>query len=280
MKSFDKAITQDLDVEGYNLRYYRAGKGDTVLLIHGITSYSFIWADVFETLSQAYDVIAVDLFGCGHSDKTLMIDHSLKNHARLLWKFLDQLNVDKLHLVGHDVGGGISQIMMVSALQRVYSLSLINSVAYDFWPVQPITAMRTPVIRQLAMATLDLGVFRMMISKGLYHKEKLDRALMETFNLPMQTKEGRKAFLHFARCLDNQNLLEIEEQLREAHCPVLIVRGDHDIYLSSSISEKLHSELPNNQLKRLDTAAHFAMLDEPEQLIQAIQNFIKIVPND
>lgn len=275
MKSLDKNLAKDLAVEGNNLRYYRSGKGDTVLLIHGITTYSFIWGDVFETLSKEYDVIAVDLFGCGLSDKTLQIDHSLKNHARLLWNFLDLLDVEKVHLVGHDVGGGITQIMMVSAPERMHTVTLLNSVAYDFWPVQPITAMRTPIIRQLAMATLDMGVFRMMISGGMYHKEKVDKAMMETFNVPMQSKEGRKAFLHFARCLDNQNLLEIEHKLRGTACPVLIIRGDNDIYLSSSISEKLHSEIPGSRLQRISSAGHFAMLDEPDLVSEAIQNFMK-----
>ncbi len=280
MKSFDQARAQDIEVEGYKLRYYRAGQGEAVLLIHGITSYSFIWGEVFETLSKQYDVIAVDLFGCGHSEKTLDIDHSLKNHARLLWNFLDQLHVDQLHLVGHDVGGGITQIMMVSAPKRIHTVTLINSVAYDFWPVQPIIAMRTPVIRQMAMATLDMGVFRMMITKGMYHKEKVDKELMETFNLPMQTKEGRKAFLNFARCLNNQNLLEIEEQLRETEKPVLIIRGDNDIYLSSSISEKLHNDIPNSRLIRISKAAHFAMLDEPDLVAEEILNFMKPLSND
>jgi 2-hydroxymuconate-semialdehyde hydrolase len=280
MKSFANTIAHDLKVEGHPMRYYRAGKGDPVLLIHGITSYSFIWGDVFDILSEKYDVIAVDLFGCGHSEKTLEIDHSLKNHARLLWIFLDQLEVNKLHLVGHDVGGGIAQIMMVSAPGRIHTITLVNSVAYDFWPVQPITAMRTPVIRQMAMASLDIGLFRMLITKGMYHKEKVDNTLMEAFNLPMHTREGRKAFLHFAKCLNNQNLLEIEQELRDSDCAVLIVRGDNDIYLSSSISEKLHAELPKSKLIRISSAGHYAMVDEPEEIAVAVQNFMSNYSHD
>lgn len=274
MKGINKDNGYDCAISGYNLRYYRAGKGETVLLIHGITTYSFIWADVFEALSQQYDVIAVDLFGCGHSDKTLLLDHSLKNHARLLWKFLDQLNVNLLHIVGHDVGGGITQIMLVSEPQKVLSVTLVNSVAYNFWPVQPIVAMRTPIIRQLAMASLDIGMFRMLITRGVFHKGKVDKDMMEKFNVPMQTKEGRKAFLHFASCLNNQNLIDIEQQLRDVTCPVLIMRGEADIYLSSSICEKLHSEITTSQLIRIPTAGHYAMLDEPGLLSESIQSFL------
>jgi pimeloyl-ACP methyl ester carboxylesterase len=279
MKIYDRAIANDIDVAGHDMRYYRAGEGQTILLVHGITTYSFIWTEVFETLSKQYDVIAVDLFGCGHSDKTLLVNHSLKSHAKILLRFLDQLKVDKAHIVGHDVGGGIAQIMMVSAPQRCLTVALVNSVAYDFWPVQPIIAMRTPIIRQMAMATLDIGLFRMLIARGMYHKERVDKAMMEAFNVPLLTKEGRKAFLHFAKCLNNDDLLEIEYKLRETTCPVLIIRGDNDIYLSSSISEKLHSEIPNSQLHRVATAGHFAMLDEPAQVTEVIQRFIKASSN-
>lgn len=276
MKELQENLAKDITLEGYELRYYRGGKGETVLLIHGITTYSFIWTDVFDTLLKEYDVIAVDLFGCGHSHKSLQIDHSLKNHARLLWLFLDQLKVRRVHLVGHDVGGGITQIMMVAAPDRVRTATLINSVAYDFWPVQPITTMRTPIVRQLAMASLDVGVFRMIIARGMYHKDKVNKALIDTFNIPLQTKEGRKAFLHFAKCLDNENLLEIEHQLRNVDLPVLIIRAEHDIYLSSSISEKLFNEIPDSKLQRISSAGHFAMLDEPEQLTEEITSFMKL----
>jgi len=126
------------------------------------------------------------------------------------------------------------------------------------------------------MASLDIGVFRMIIARGLFHKDKVNKDLIETFNLPLKSKEGRKAFLHFARCLDNENLLEIEQQLRDIDFPVLIIRGKQDIYLSSSISDKLFSEIPDSKLYLISNAGHFAMLDEPGQVSEALANFMKV----
>lgn len=266
-----------MEVAGCRMAYHRQGAGDTILLVHGITTYAFIWREIVSVLSNHYDVISVDLIGCGDSDKPLNISYAIKDHAEYLKLFTDQLGIDRFHFVGHDLGGGIGQIFAVSYPEMLRSLTLINSVAYDFWPVQPITAMRTPIVRQLMMSTFDLGAFRLIVQHGIYHKGRVTDELMALFNAPMQISEGRKAFLHFARCLDNHNLTDIEQQLRQLDMPVLIVRGDADSFLSPAIAEKLHSEITDSRLERIATAGHFIQIDEPEWLSQQILSFVRQV---
>jgi len=156
----------------------------------------------------------------------------------------------------------------------LYDLVVANTVAYDFWPVQPITALRTPIMRQLLMATFDFGTFRIVVKRGLYHKERLTEELMECFMAPMNTTDGRKAFLHFARCLDNHNLTSIADELRDLEVPTLILRGDHDPYLSATISEKLHREIPGSRFEHIATASHFIQIDEPEWLVDHVLAFV------
>jgi len=256
------------------MAYHRHGVGETILLLHGITTYSFIWRNVTPLFSSNYDVIAVDLIGCGESDKPLDISYAIKDHSEYLKAFVDQLGIEHFHFVGHDLGGGIGQIFAVSYPDILDSLTLVNSVAYDFWPVQPITAMRTPIVRQLMMSTFDLGAFRLIVQHGIYHKHNVTDELMDMFNKPMSTSEGRKAFLHFARCLDNHNLTDIEQKLRQLDLPVLIVRGDADSFLSPAIAEKLHSEISHSRLERIATAGHFIQEDEAAWLAQQIISFL------
>jgi len=152
-------------------------------------------------------------------------------------------------------------------------MTLLNTVGYDFWPVQPITALRTPIVRQFMMATFDLGTFRLVVKRGLYHKELLTPELMEDFTMPMQTSQGRQAFMHFARCLDNHNLTDIAEDLRHLEMPVQIIRGDADPYLSAAISDKLHAEIPGSVLEHIRTASHFAQVDEPGLVADLVRSF-------
>lgn len=262
-------------VEGGRLAYRRSGAGDVVLLVHGITTYSFIWRRVMPLLVAAgYDVIAVDLLGCGDSDKPLDLSYSLTAHAGYLEAFLAALGVGKVHFVGHDLGGGIAQIFAVRHPERLHSLALVNAVAHDFWPVQPIVAMRTPIIRQIMMAAVDAGALKLIVKRGLFHKERLAPELMELFMKPLRTSEGRKAFLHFAQCLDNRDLVDIAPELRRLALPVLIVRGDADVYLNSGIAERLHAEIPGSRLERIATGGHFIQEDEPDQLARLIADFV------
>jgi pimeloyl-ACP methyl ester carboxylesterase len=255
------------------IAYFAKGKGQPVLLVHGITTYSFIWRKIVPLLEKEYQVLGIDLPGCGASSKGVEKAFSIKNHAFLLNDFLEKTGIKKIHLVGHDVGGGVAQIFAVSFPEKLFSITLINSVAYDFWPVQPIIAMRTPIIRQLAMATLDKGALRMVVRRGLYHKKNLTKELLNDFWEPMKTKEGRKAFLHFAASLDNNELLEIEEKLHQLQLPVLVIRGDADPYLSAAISEKLAKNIPKAKLIRIPTGSHFMQEDEPEYIAKELKVF-------
>ncbi|MBS2209770.1 alpha/beta hydrolase [Carboxylicivirga mesophila] len=272
----NKKNRHSIIIQNHELVYYRIGNGEPLLLVHGITTYSFIWQRVVPFLENRYELIIVDLLGCGDSAKSIDVAFSLKNHAKILAELLEALHINKVHLVGHDVGGGICQIMAVSHAEVALSLTVINTVAYDFWPVQPIISMRTPIIRQLAMASLDLGAFRFIVKRGLYYRERLTNELMNYFWYPMKTSAGRKAFLHFAHCLDNRDLIEIVDDIEHLQIPVLIIRGDKDVYLSKQIAEKLHQSIKGSQLKVVATGGHFIQEDEPAVIARYIDEFISV----
>jgi pimeloyl-ACP methyl ester carboxylesterase len=259
----------------HRLSFLRAGKGAPVLLVHGITTYSFLWRNIIPGLSDAFDVIAPDLLGCGDSDKPLDVSYALRDHADRLRDFIVALGLRRVHYVGHDLGGGIGQILAVRYPDLISSLTMVNTVAYDFWPVQPIIAMRTPIIRQFMMAAVDIGAFTLIVRRGLYHKERATPELMAYFMKPMRTTAGRKAFLHFAHCLDNRDLTSIAAPLRRLRIPVLIVRGDADVYLSPRISERLLQEIAASRLVRVATAGHFIQEDEPTWLTHTVAGFLE-----
>lgn len=259
---------QFINLAGHDMAYKRSGQpqGETMVCVHGITTYSFVWQDVIPYFEQDYNVICIDLLGCGASDMPLDVSYSIQAHAERLHDFLCALNILKLHLLGHDLGGGIAQIFAIQHEPMLKTLTLINTVGYDYWPVQPITALRTPIIRQLLMGALDLGMFKLIIHQGVFHRHKITHALIEQFWQPLRTKEGRKAFMHFARCLDNQDLMMMVEKLKQLSVPTIIFRGDSDPFLTATIAERLHADIANSQLHRIQTASHFLMIDEPEWL--------------
>ncbi len=261
-------------VAGHELSYLRMGAGLAVVFVHGITTNSFIWRRILPRIARSYDVIALDLLGCGESAKPLSESYALRDHAERLAALIPALGLDRAHIVGHDLGGGMAQILAVRHPHLLRSLSLLNTVGYDAWPVQPILALRTPVIRELLMAAVDLGAMRLIVQRGLHHRERADDELMRLFMEPLRTSEGRRAFLHFARCLDNRDLTSIAASLPTLKLPVLIVRGDADPFLSGTISERLHADIPGSRLHHIPTASHFIQEDEPAEVCRLLLDFL------
>lgn len=255
------------------IAYYRAGQGTPVVLVHGITTYSFIWRNLFADLARGHDVVALDLLGCGQSDMPLDVSYALRDHARYLQAFVTALGLPRFHLVGHDLGGGIAQIFAVEHPDRLLDLALVNTVGYDFWPVQPITVMRTPIVRQMLMATLDKGMFRLIVKRGIHNSERVTTELMDLFLAPFKSRAGRQAFLHFARCLDNHDLTSITAPLRSLPLPVLVLRGQEDQYLGAGIAAKLQREIPDCRLVLLPDAGHFCQEDVPALLVSELTAF-------
>ena len=262
------------EIEDFKIAYHRHGQGQPMLLVHGMATYSFIWRNLFPKLSKKFDVIAVDLLGCGDSDKPLGTDYSIAAQTEIIRKFLDKLRIKEVYFIGFDIGGGIGQIFAVKYPERLLKLVLINTVGYDYWPVQPITSMRIPIVRQFAMAVLNFGLFRNLIELGFFHREKVTDELIYLFQKPLRIKSGRDSFLHLASCLDNRQLMDIQENIHGLELPVMIIRGDADIYLSPEISERLHNSIKNSKLERIKTGGFFIQEDEPDILINLIFDFL------
>jgi pimeloyl-ACP methyl ester carboxylesterase len=262
------------DVGDLRIAYRTGGRGESALFLHGITTYSFLWRDVVSLLEGDLTFFAPDLMGCGDSSKPAGADYSLTAQADTILGFMDAAGVGKAHLVGHDIGGGIAQILSVREPERFRTLTLVNTVAYDYWPVQPIVTMRVPLLRHLAMATLDHGVLRMLVSRTFHDKEKVSEELMGHFMRPLRSEEGRQGFLALARALDNSQLMSVSGQLPRLPMPVLIIRGTKDIYLKPIISERLHREIKGSRYECLSTAGHYSPLDDPRGVAALILDFI------
>lgn len=77
-------------------------------MLHGIPTWSYLYNDVIPDLADNYRVIAPDFLGHGWSDKRDRSDRALVTQAKMILRFLDALNLDRVNLVGHDTGGGLS----------------------------------------------------------------------------------------------------------------------------------------------------------------------------
>src|SRR6476646_5161612 len=96
-----------LTLHGQHVAYRDAGRGDVLLLIHGMAGSSSTWRAVLPTLSENYRVVAPDLPGHGESGKPRG-DYSLGAFAAWLRDLLNELEIDRVTVIGQSLGGGVA----------------------------------------------------------------------------------------------------------------------------------------------------------------------------
>ena len=104
---------QNLNFNGHAVRYWTAGQGEPLLLIHGFPTASWDWHYLWAPLAGRYQVIACDMLGFGDSAKPRGHAYSLLEQADLQQALLAHLGVDKpVHLLAHDYGDSVAQELL------------------------------------------------------------------------------------------------------------------------------------------------------------------------
>ncbi len=138
---------QTFDSNGVSIQYTVEGKGEPVVLIHGLHASADInWRapGIIKTLAEKYQVIAMDVRGHGHSGKPEEEGAYGIEMVEDVVRLLDHLKIKKAHVVGYSMGGMIAMKLMTRHPDRVQSAALggmgwmrQGSVLQDFWTIVP-----------------------------------------------------------------------------------------------------------------------------------------------
>lgn len=122
---------QNFSFRGQSIRYWTAGQGEPLLLLHGFPTASWDWHYLWAPLTQRFRVIACDMLGFGDSAKPLDHPYSLLEQADLQQALLAHLGVNQpVHLLAHDYGGSVAQELLArhhEGLADVGSCVFLNS---------------------------------------------------------------------------------------------------------------------------------------------------------
>jgi uncharacterized protein (TIGR00369 family) len=257
-----------------DIAYVRKGQGPPLLLVHGIPSSSYLWRDVIDPLSATFDVLAPDLLGYGDSDKRMDVDLSIAAQARYMVAFMETLGVHQAAAAGHDIGGGVAQLMAVDEPQRVARLILIDSVVHNNWPIADIARLKEPVWDQI-MVNIDLrDGLRKGLEAGMVTEGRVTDELVDEWTRPFQDLGGRRAYLRAARALNNRDLTGRSNHIAEIETPTLILWGANDKFLEPRWAETLKQKLRDSTVEIIDPGGHFLPLDRPDAVVEAVTRFL------
>ena len=261
----EAVIPRELEAAGLRLRYLTLGEGDSVpvLLLHGFGADLNTWMFTQPALADGRQVIALDLPGHGGSGKQL--DRAdAESLAAIVEHALNALGIERLHLVGHSMGGGIAISFAVREPDRVATLTLISSAALGpeinaaFIDGFVRAARRREAIEALNLLVHDPAlVSRTMIEDVLRYK-RLD-------GVP----EALAAFAEEWFPGGRQRVV-LGDAVAVLKLPVQIIWGREDRIIPVAHAEALASRVPVHILEQTGHLPHMEKAGEVNRLIKRL----------
>jgi len=275
--SSDMSAPSYIDV-GKRIAYHRFGHGRSVVLIHGIPTWSYLWRNVIPPLIQnGLEIIAIDLLGYGYSDKPIDVDLGVAAQAELVAAVLRKLNWAGGAIVGHDIGGGVAQLMCANDPQAAELLVLVDTIAYDSFPEPGIARLKDPVWDGILSASgfdLQKGLTK-GFNRGMVHNERITSELIAAYERPFRGVEGRLAYLRAARALRTKDLSARMNEIENLSIPTLIMWGAEDVFQPIHHGARLAAAMPRARFEKIERAGHFLPEDEPAIVVRLIADFVK-----
>jgi len=262
--------------EPVRVAYTDKGSGPPLLLLHGIPTWSFLFHEMIDQLSENFRVIAPDMLGYGYSDLRDCFDRSIEIQADMIESLLAYLGISQAHFVAHDIGGGVAMILADRSPELVRSMVLSNSVAYDSWPIEEMLSLAHP--KNAKMKPEDM---RQLLSKtfevGLSRKERRTSEFEEGIMTPYLEREGIVSMVRNAASLNTNHTTCLTSKLHKLTQPTLFIWGIDDQWQPVSTAERLVNDLPDAQLHRVENCSHWVPQDAPEEFTTATIDFLNSI---
>jgi len=112
-------------IAGCGVRVLRGGRGTPLLFLHGAAGGG-MWLPFMDKLAERFEVIVPDHPGYGQSDRPEWLDE-LSDLAYFYLDFMKALDLDRVHLVGHSLGGWLAAEIAIRSTARLASLTLVSA---------------------------------------------------------------------------------------------------------------------------------------------------------
>lgn len=270
-------------IHGYRRAFRIAGSGPAILLIHGIADNSTTWETVQAKLAQRFTVIAPDLLGHGRSDKP-RADYSVAAYANGMRDLLSVLDIDRVTVVGHSLGGGVAMQFAYQFPQLIDRLVLVatGGVTKDVnivlrWASLPLGGEALALLRlPLVLPTLQIAG---RAAGRLLGSTALGRDLPDILRILADLPEP-KASSAFTRTLRavvdwrGQMVTMLDRCYLTKSVPVQLIWGTEDVVVPVSHAWMAHAAMPGSQLEIFENSGHFPFHDDPDRFIEVVERFI------
>jgi haloalkane dehalogenase len=263
-------------IDGSSLHYVDEGSGSPLLMLHGNPTWSFLYRELIKGLRDRYRCIAVDHLGFGLSRAGAGFGYTAAEHAEVLARLVERLDLRDVTLMAQDWGGPIGFAVATRQPERFAAFVIGNTWA---WPKSDLGTqlfsrfLGGPIGGYLI---LRRNFFVERIIPGAVKRRKLAPEVMDAYRGPFPTPESRRPIHVLPREIlaSRPFLAEIERGLSKLRDrPALIVWPTADPAFRTRERERWEEVFPDHQTVILKGAGHYIQEDAAEEIVSAIRGW-------
>jgi pimeloyl-ACP methyl ester carboxylesterase len=249
------------------------GQGPAVLLLHGFPDRSNLWRHQIDALKSDFTVIAPDLRGFGESDRPDDVDaYRVGKSVGDLLAILDELGVERAHVVGHDFGAAVAWAFALSAPERLERL-VVLSVGH---PAVPIDFAQREKSWYMLLFQFEEAEELLRRDDWAFLREWVgahpepDRVLAD-----LQRPGALTAGLNWYRANRHpRRELDPPREFPRVTAPTLGVWSTGDAYLTEARMTGSAAFVDDWRYERLNGAGHWMQLDKPDEVSALIRSHL------
>ena len=270
-------------IHGYRRAFRIAGDGPAILLIHGIGDNSSTWESVQTKLAQRFMVIAPDLLGHGQSDKP-RADYSVAAYANGMRDLLAVLDVERVTIVGHSLGGGVTMQFVYQYPQLVERVVLVGTggVTKDVHFALRLASLplgsEALALLRMPGALPVLQILGRVVGTAL-GSTKFGRDLPDVLRVLAELPEptASSAFSRTLRAVVDwrgQVVTMLDRCYLTQTVPVQLIWGEDDSVIPVSHAKLAHAAMPGSRLEVFSKSGHFPFHDYPDRFVEVVERFV------
>ncbi len=257
-----------IDTGRYVLNYVEEGSGFPIVLIHGLAGDYRAWIPQIEKFKEDYRVIAFDNPGSGGSSD---VDGptSMEEIAQAVLTMMDQIGVERAHIVGRSMGGAIGQYMALLQPERIHTLTMAASLA----KADPICERILINMREL-LEWRDNWTDWARHSTWVFFGPEFYNANPDIVSkveaLVGDESRSKVSYVNLSKAVLQH---DTRDQLHRITCPVQILAGARDPVCSMTITNWMRDALPEAETVIFEKSSHFFLMEEADKAMKTLENW-------
>lgn len=271
----------------HNIFYLDRGEGEALVLIHGFPTASWDWHKQWLELVSRYRCIAPDMIGFGFSAKPRFYDYRIMDQADLHEGLLEELGVERFHILAHDYGDTVAQELLARDIDRrnkgeagrIKSVCFLNGGLFpETHHARPIQKLLLGPFGWLIVRLLKEKSFRQNIRSVFGPDTPPSDAELKAFWALTNRNKGTRIYHKLIRYMEDRRTHRERwvSALQNSPVPLRVIDGLADPVSGAHMVARYKELVPNPDVVPLD-CGHWPQIEAPGETLAAVLEFFERV---